>query len=276
MGGISRALELQSTSPDPPLRRTSHPPLHPMRALQRSAGNRAVTAMLAAEPVTVSRCGGESHPGCACLGTDEEPMASSAGAAAVQRSESSTEANESNPSELGAEGGAISEATCTALPDVVVVNLVRAYFRVMYPRAYRHLEHYLDGSGAPFVEDVGSLFASNPLAAARVAGMIRDRCGTGSGQLVGRTTSSAVIRQQDYDDQDWKLSIGGVDQIDYEVLERDGSGLTEVTVTLTDPYEWHPAEDRGSQCLHETMEAQKKKGAKDYVSEGTAQVRLSL
>lgn len=37
-----------------------------------------------------------------------------------------------------------------------------------------------------------------------------------------------------------------------------------VTLSLHDPYQWHPAEDRGSQCLHEVMERRKQHGAKEY------------
>jgi hypothetical protein len=240
--------------------------------LQRSAGNRATAAAIGAGPIYVSRCGTEQHPGCPCsaIAADEQ---TSSRATAVQRDE---EANENNPSELGAEGGAISEVVCQVLPDSAVVRLVRAYFAIRYPRASNHLVHYLQGSGTPLNEDVGALFSQNPRAAARVAGMIRDRGGSGSGQLVGRTTSSAIIRQSDYDSEDWRLSLGGVDEIDYEVLERDESGSAEVELSIHDPYEWHPAEDRGSQCLHQAMENQKAKGAKNYNAEGSATVRLQL
>lgn len=59
----------------------------------------------------------------------------------------------------------------------VVVRLVRAYFAVRYPLASRHLVHYLEGSGSPFIEDVPGLFAANPRGAARVAEQIRGRGG---------------------------------------------------------------------------------------------------
>jgi hypothetical protein len=241
-------------------------------ALQRSAGNKATAAAFGGKTIYVSRCGDEQHPGCPCASGESEELVAPQGITA-QRDE---EANENNPSELGAEGGAISEGTCQVLPDAAVVGLVRAYFAVRYPRASNHLVHYLQGSGTPFVEDVGALFGQNPRAGARVAGMIRDRGGSGTGQLVGRTTSSAIIRQSDYDNEDWRLSLGGVDEIDYQVLDRDDSGGTQVELSIHDPYEWHPAEDRGSQCLHQAMENQKAKGAKNYNSEGSATVRLQL
>jgi hypothetical protein len=246
---------------------------HPLSALQRAAGNRAVADVLTAAPITVFRCGADQHPNRPCADRQCDEAGS---VLAVQRSESSTTTNEHNPSELGAEVGVISEAACTVLPDLVVVGLVRGTFRVGYALAYRHLQHYLDGSGSPFIEDVTALFSRNPRAADRVAKMIHDRGGAESGRLIGRTTSSAVIRQSDYDDEDWRLSIGGVDEIDYEVLERYDSGTALVELSIHDPYEWHPAEDRGSQCLHEVMERQKENGAKNFVSEGAGRVRMPI
>jgi hypothetical protein len=169
----------------------------------------------------------------------------------------------------------LSEATCTALPGLAV-QLARAYFRMRYPLAYRHLQHYLDGSGAPFPEDVTALFGRNPRAAARVAELIRGRGRDPVGKLIGTTTSTAVIRQGDYDDDDWKLSIGNVDRIDYEVQERDDAGTALVQLWIHDPYQWHPAEDRPSRCMHQAMESQKEDGAKDFMAEGAGHVRLPL
>jgi len=120
----------------------------------------------------------------------------------------------------------------------------------------------------PRVEDFDAM--QQALSRLRAAGSL------GSGQLVGRTTSSAIIRQSDYDSEDWRLSLGGVDEIDYEVLERDESGSAEAELSIHDPYEWHPAEDRGSQCLHQAMGNQKAKGAKNYDAEASARVRLQL
>lgn len=161
------------------------------------------------------------------------------------------------------------------LPDFAVVRLVRLYFAVRYPLASRHLVHYLAGSGAPFQEDVPGLFTANPRALARVAEQVRNQGGN-SGSLVGLTPETAVIRQGDYSSDDWLLSLGNVDQIDFELGEKQADGQTAVTLSLHDPYQWHPDEDRGDQCLHQTMERQKAKGAKDYNCEGTGVVLMQL
>jgi hypothetical protein len=193
----------------------------------------------------------------------------------VQRDRASQD-EESAPTEGGAEESGVGDATCELLPDAAVVALVRAYFAVRYPLASRHLVHYLEGSGSPFIEDVPGLFAANPRGTTRVAEQIRSRGGSGSGQLIGRTVDTAVIRQRDYDSDDWRLSLGGIDQIDYQVGEQGTDGKTAVTLSLHDPYQWHPAEDRGSQCLHEVMERRKQHGAREYMCEGTGVVRLQL
>ena len=179
------------------------------------------------------------------------------------------------PTEGGAEESGLSDIACELLPDFAVVAAVRAYFAMRYPLASLHLVHYLDGSGAPFVEDLRGLFAANPRALTRVAQQVRDQGGN-SGSLTGLTSETAVIRQRDYDSEDWRLSLGNVDRIDFELGEERADGQTAVTLSLRDPYQWHPDEDRGDKCLHQTMERQKAKGAKDYISEGTGVVLMRL
>ena len=196
----------------------------------------------------------------------------------VQRSgaEAGAEQDEEGaPTDGGAEESGLSDLACGFLPDSAVVSLIQAYFATRYPLASRHIEHYLSGSGTVFTEDVEALFAANPRALTRVTDLIRTHGGS-SGSLVGRTTSTAVIRQRDYDSEDWRLSLGNVDQIDYEIGEVQEDGRTAVTLTLHDPYEWHPDEDRGDQCIHQTMERQKESGASDYVSEGTGVVFIQF
>jgi hypothetical protein len=243
---------------------TATSPVHPLLALQATSGNRAVAAAL-----NVQRCGGDTLCGC-------EEEAAELAKISVQRDRRATQDEESAPSEGGAEESGLSDLTCELLPDAAVVALVRAYFALRYPLASRHLVHYLEGSGTPFIEDIPGLLAANPRGAERIAEQIRARGGSGSGQLIGRTTDTAIIRQRDYDSEDWRLSLGGIDQFDYEVGERNDDGTTTVTLSLHDPYQWHPAEDRGSQCLHEVMERQKQKGAQEFNSEGTGTVRLRL
>jgi len=86
------------------------------------------------------------------------------------------------------------------------------------------------------------------------------------------------IQQQDYDSEDWRLSLGNVDEIRYEVVgDPDQNGDAEVRITIRDPYAWHPGEHRGTQCMHRVMESQKERhGARDFISVGTATVGLRV
>lgn len=235
----------------PRQRRPVPPAVAHLLGLQAAAGNRAVTHLLGVPPATRR--------------------------ATVQRSEggetTGEEGSESHPSE-GAEGGVIGEALCSVMPDSWVVTQTKIYFHRFYHRAWQHLQHYLYGNGADYPEDVADLFRSNPRAGARVGRLIGSQ---NSGQLLDRTMSGAPIRQVDYDSEDWRLSIGGVDQIDFDVIEPAGAdGVGTVRVTVTDPYSWHPQEDRGTQCLHQAMQNAQNDGARNYTSVGTAEVRLPL
>lgn len=55
-----------------------------------------------------------------------------------------------------------------------------------------------------------------------------------------------------------------------------GGVKAQVHLTLRDPYEWHPAEARASQCVHQAAENLKKKGAKNYFEVGDAQIELEI
>lgn len=197
---------------------------------------------------------------------------SAGGEQVVQRSGADQD-EEMAPTEGGAEESGLSDIACSVMPDSSVVWLVRRYFSARYPLAARHLAHYLEGSGEDFEEDVQGLFAANPRALARVAEQIGSQR---SGSLHGTTVETAVVRQRDYDSENWRLSLGGIDQIDFEVGDAQADGRREVTLTLRDPYQWHPGEDRGDQCIHRAMERQKAKGAREYFSVGTGTVLMRL
>lgn len=187
-------------------------------------------------------------------------------------------AEESSPTEMGSEGTGLGDIACHALPDFVVVGLVRGYFAALYTHASTALVHYLTAGGAVWNFDAAAYFSANPRIRERLAGDIGSNPGVGRrGSLIGRTSSTAPIRQTDYDSEDWRLALGNVDQVDWEILsEANADGITRVRLTVIDPYEWHPGEDRGTRCLHEVMERQKENGAKDYEAQGTAEVELRL
>src|SRR5215218_9227784 len=93
-------------------------------ALQRHAGNHAVAAAIARQRT---------------LQRDPE------------------KAEETSPTESGAEGSGLGDIACNVLPDSAVVALVRAYFATFYSRASNALVHYLQGGGADFPINVTEL-----------------------------------------------------------------------------------------------------------------------
>jgi hypothetical protein len=195
---------------------------------------------------------------------------------AVQRGP--VKAEETSPTETGAEASGLGDIACHVLPDAAVVALVRAYFAVRYPRASDALVHYLEGGGRDFPVNLTEMLLDNPRAKERVAKHIGGGHQVGdAGQWIDKTSGGAPIRQSDYDSEDWRLALGGIDQVDWEIVAgpaRDGS--MRVRISIVDPYEWHPDEDRGTQCLHETMERQKQKGARNYNAVGTGDVQLTV
>src|SRR5688572_4361929 len=98
--------------------------------------------------------------------------------------------------------------------------------------AYDHLIAYLSGTGErPYDEPIEQFFADNPRAARRVADHIRN-AGTRSGIWRSENPESAPIRQRDYDNQDWLLSLGNIDEVQWELLGeigRDGCAMVRIS-----------------------------------------------
>jgi hypothetical protein len=138
--------------------------------------------------------------------------------------------------------------------------------------------HYLEGGGAEWPINVTEMLLTNPRAKERIARHIGSGHAVGDrGQWRDTTTGGAPIRQVDYDVEDWRLALGGVDEVNWEIIAGPAAdGSMRVQISIVDPYEWHPDEDRGTQCLHETMERQKLKGAANYNAVGTGDVQLML
>ena len=198
-----------------------------------------------------------------------------AGTPALQRHDESGEGRE------GGEAGPVGDFMCSMMPNSWVVGAVRNFFWTMYPRALAHLDHYLAGIGGHYREDISALFRANPSIATRIGRLIEEsgsRSGTFSGTGPEDSVLPPPIRQADYDNEDWRLSLGNVDEVRYEILtEPDASGNAQVRISIRDPYEWHPAEARDTQCLHRVMEAQKtERGARDFISVGSATVTLRV
>ncbi|MEU2258412.1 hypothetical protein ABZ540_35190 [Nocardia xishanensis] len=216
----------------------------PILALQRAAGNRAVADHMT--QLTVQR-----------------------------RAE---KAEEASPTEEGGVVGGLGVIACDVLPDAAVVGLVRGYFAVRYSHASQALVQYLERGGVQWDFNAAEYFLANPRAKTRVASKIGGGHAVGAkGSLVDRTAENAVIRQVDYDSEDWRLALGNIDQVDWEIIAGPAAdGSYRVRLTMIDPYEWHPDEDRGTQCLHRVMENKKKTGAANFVAVGKCDLQLQL
>jgi hypothetical protein len=162
-----------------------------------------------------------------------------------------------------------TNSVCGCLPPSWMVEIARWWLRDE-PDALAHLEHYLEGSGAPYVEEVRRIFAEDPRFKESVEFWIAD-AGTPSGQLRDVYPS--------YSTGNWSNSFGGIDLIEYEILPANFSAPDRtalVRVTIEDDYDWHPDEHRKGPCLHTGMEIMKAKGAKAFRQTGTAIVRLKV
>jgi hypothetical protein len=182
----------------------------------------------------------------------------------------------------------IIDGVCDCLTDELVTAVALHVYLVGQPNAQKHLQHYLTGGGAPFVEDIADLFAKNPTIRTNVGAQVGEASNGGAvrrGTLAGgadlpgggQAPGFPPITQLDYDDQDWRNSIGNVDQLDFVIVSGpDAAGNAQVQITLSDIYAWHGKEPRLSQCVHQAIENMKRHGAAEYKSTGTAVVSLNL
>jgi hypothetical protein len=110
-------------------------------------------------------------------------------------------------------------------------------------------------------------------------GKIKSGVLEGGGDLPGgrQLPGFPPITQGDYDDQDWRNSIGNVDRLDWTIVASpDAAGNATVRISLADPYAWHPKEARITQCVHQAIENMKSQGAQEYMARGTGDVVLNL
>ena len=182
----------------------------------------------------------------------------------------------------------IINGLCSCLPDRVITGIALHVYLAGQPLAQRHLEHYLSGGGRDFIEDINDLFRRNPTIANNVAAQIAEQSDSGrlrSGVLEGggdlpgggKLPGFPPITQSDYDDQDWRNSIGNVDRLEWVIVSGpDAAGNATVMIKLADPYAWHPQEARLSQCVHQAIDNMKAHGAKEYMARGTGVVVVSM
>ena len=172
------------------------------------------------------------------------------------------------------------------LGDRFIIGFSRWYVRKQGPLALKHLDWYLAGSGKDFVEALDEIIERDT--GFRQA-IIDDIVQAGSRQPAGapryeNLRGDAQVSQLDYQVQDYRYALGNVDHVFWEVQTTPAArarnaampGFALVHCRLKDKYEWHPIEERPTQCLHLALENAKLRGAKDFWEVGDADVMLNL
>jgi peptidoglycan hydrolase-like protein with peptidoglycan-binding domain len=167
-------------------------------------------------------------------------------------------------------------------PELLVAT-ARALLFVKRPLGSKHLEFYLSGGGADFVED------SNITDWITRDSGIRHRLKREIFPAKGKTRTKGefFFHQREYakDEagQDFRFAFGSIDKVDFEVDLADHL----VRVWFKDRYEWHPFYPklykvkpgdaaRDDNCVHAAMVEMQDQGAADYWMKGVAEVPLSL
>jgi hypothetical protein len=162
------------------------------------------------------------------------------------------------------------ECSCAHLPPSLVAKLARETVMLGLPLAQRHLDHYIDGSGSPLVEDLQAVLEQDTKLRAKLAAAMRRS-----------KTGHIKIEQRDYGVKDFQYAFGAIDRLDFEVDSMSG----QAHVWFQDRYEWHPVgfgytslpgdSRRDTNCVHAAMVELKSSGAQDYWMIGDAVVSLS-
>jgi hypothetical protein len=178
--------------------------------------------------------------------------------------------------------GAAATALCKTHSDQGIYEYFRDHYFSDQPNAKAHLVHYRMNKGINYKEDVKALFDANPRVRTRISMLIVTQGGVAkgvtSGVLAGKGADDGKeppIRQSDYDSEDWRNANGNIDEVRWKLIGAfNPKGDTTYEITVVDPYTWHPAEERPTQCIHAAMERLKASGAADYITMGTANVVL--
>jgi Domain of unknown function (DUF4157) len=137
--------------------------------------------------------------------------------------------------------------------------------------ADKHVDHYLDGGGVDFIENLEAVLEQDEGVRAVLQKAIKKQ---------GRR-GHVRIGQANYANEDFKFAFGAIDRLDFEVIGGTKKGTTATTAQLhawfKDRYEWHPEDtSRPSNCVHKAAVELKDEGAQDYWMVGEATVPLSL
>ncbi len=131
------------------------------------------------------------------------------------------------------------------------------------------IAHYLAGSGDDFVEDVVRLYRDDDGFRAATERVIVE---------AEALDGTFALSQGDFANEEWQYSLGAVDTVSYELVQRLDDTHATVRIVLRDRYEWHPHEYRGwgSHIAHVALERAKENGARDYWEVGQAIIALRV
>jgi hypothetical protein len=163
------------------------------------------------------------------------------------------------------------ECACSKLSPRNVARVVRNTLMRLLPLAQLHLDHYIDGHGATFNENLEDVIRRDRKVRAKLASHVR-----------ANSKGHFKVNQSDFDVKDFQFAFGAIDRLDFEVNR--AAGL--VHVWFQDRYEWHPVgfgynkfpddSRRSTNCVHAAMVELKNSGARDYWMQGDALIPLSV
>lgn len=144
---------------------------------------------------------------------------------------------------------------CDTTQDVGTVRLAFAYLNG-YPDAQKMLYHYFTGNGNKLEVDTFRVFNEDPVLKKYVFEKIADQL------KQGNRIGSVNVKQQHYGNQNWKNAFGSIN-VPWTKINSN------LEISISDVYDWHPGEARISQCVHEAMARGKNYGAKPFSYHGT-------
>ncbi len=166
---------------------------------------------------------------------------------------------------------AVECACASGLTPYLVLQAARRTVMTGLPLAQRHVDHYLTGRGADFIENLEDVIRRD----SGVRGLLA--------RAIRRSPRGHIeIQQSDYAVRDFQFAFGAIDRLDFEVDPTAGS----VHVWFKDRYEWHPVGfgyrplpgdvRRDTNCVHAAAVELKTSGAADYWMVGDAVVPSSV
>jgi hypothetical protein len=166
--------------------------------------------------------------------------------------------------------GAGIEFTCRHSSPGTVLSIAKLTYLYDNPIAKAHLNWYLEGSGADFIEDdnLELMLRTDPGVQDKITRSIP------SDRSTGIFAGHVAITQDNYSSDEFKNSFGEIDRLDFEIDFAAGT----IHAWFLDRYEFHPVYPfypqkpgdyaRPTNCVHAAAVELKSEGAKDYWMKG--------